>query len=60
MDPSWGSKYAININTRMNYWPAETTTLAECTAPLVRVVTELSETGASTANVGPGDSRAAN
>ena len=25
MTPPWGSKYTININTEMNYWPAEST-----------------------------------
>jgi alpha-L-fucosidase 2 len=51
MDPPWGGKYTININTEMNYWPAETTNLAECVEPLVRMVTELAETGARTAKV---------
>ena len=43
--PPWESKYTININTEMNYWPAEVTNLAECTEPLFRMVRELSETG---------------
>ncbi len=30
MTPPWGCKYTININTQMNYWPAETTNLSEC------------------------------
>ena len=51
MEPPWGGKYTININTEMNYWPAETTNLAECVEPLVQMVTELSETGARTAKV---------
>ncbi|HTV22768.1 MAG TPA: hypothetical protein VMG12_28960, partial [Polyangiaceae bacterium] len=51
MDPPWGGKYTININTEMNYWPAETTNLAECVEPLVRMVSELAETGARTARV---------
>jgi alpha-L-fucosidase 2 len=51
MDPPWGSKYTININTEMNYWPAETTNLAECVEPLERMVRELAETGARTARV---------
>ncbi|HEX6765351.1 MAG TPA: glycoside hydrolase family 95 protein, partial [Polyangiaceae bacterium] len=51
MDPPWGGKYTININTEMNYWPAETTNLAECVEPLVQMVTELAETGARTAKV---------
>ncbi len=32
--PPWGCKYTININTEMNYWPAETTNLSECHFPL--------------------------
>jgi alpha-L-fucosidase 2 len=47
--PPWGSKYTININTEMNYWPAEPTALAECTAPLVQMVRELAITGGRTA-----------
>ena len=48
-DPPWGSKYTININTEMNYWPAEPTALGECVAPLVALVRDLAQTGASTA-----------
>ncbi len=33
MNPPWGSKYTININTEMNYWPAESCNLAECVEP---------------------------
>ncbi|MES1172036.1 MAG: glycoside hydrolase family 95 protein [Bacteroidota bacterium] len=51
MTPPWGSKYTININTEMNYWPAETTNLAECHEPLLRLVADLAETGARTARV---------
>lgn len=47
--PPWGSKYTININTEMNYWPTEPTGLAECTAPLIALVRDLAETGARTA-----------
>lgn len=32
--PPWGSKYTININTEMNYWPAEVCNLGECHEPL--------------------------
>lgn len=32
--PAWDSKYTININTEMNYWPAEICALAECHQPL--------------------------
>jgi len=47
--PPWGSKYTININTEMNYWPAEETNLAEMHEPLVQMVKELSVTGQATA-----------
>jgi alpha-L-fucosidase 2 len=49
MSPPWGSKYTININTEMNYWPAEVTNLAECTEPLFGMIHDLSETGAKMA-----------
>ncbi len=49
MAPPWDSKYTININTEMNYWPAEITNLAECTEPLIKMVSELSETGRNVA-----------
>jgi len=45
----WGGKYTININTEMNYWPAEPTSLPELVEPLVALVRDLSETGARTA-----------
>ena len=51
MTPPWESKYTININTEMNYWPAETTNLSECHEPLTRMVTELVENGSRTAQV---------
>ena len=49
--PPWGSKYTININIQMNYWPAEVTNLAECARPLFDMVQDLSETGHKTAQV---------
>ena len=49
MNPPWDSKYTININTEMNYWPAEPTNLTEMHEPLVQMVKELSETGRQTA-----------
>lgn len=48
-NPPWGSKYTININTEMNYWPAEPTDLGECVEPLVAMVKDLAITGAKTA-----------
>lgn len=49
LSPPWESKYTININTEMNYWPAEANALAECVEPLQRMVAELAEAGADTA-----------
>jgi alpha-L-fucosidase 2 len=43
--PPWDSKYTVNINTEMNYWPAEVTNLPEMHQPLFRMLSELSETG---------------
>ena len=47
--PPWDSKYTININTEMNYWPAEITNLAECTEPLIIMVEDLAVTGQNVA-----------
>lgn len=47
--PPWGSKYTDNINTEMNYWPAEVANLAECAEPLFAALHELAESGAKTA-----------
>ena len=47
--PPWDSKYTININTEMNYWPAEKTNLAEMHEPLLQMVKELAVTGQQTA-----------
>jgi alpha-L-fucosidase 2 len=47
----WGSKYTININTEMNYWPTEVTNLAECHAPFLSMLKDLSETGSKTAQI---------
>jgi alpha-L-fucosidase 2 len=49
LNPSWDSKYTININTEMNYWPSEVTNMTEMNDPLVRMVTDLSEAGKKTA-----------
>jgi alpha-L-fucosidase 2 len=47
--PNWGSKYTINVNTEMNYWPAEVTNLSECHMPLFDMIKDLAENGAKTA-----------
>jgi alpha-L-fucosidase 2 len=49
--PNWGSKYTINVNTEMNYWPAEVTNLSECHMPLFDMLKDLSESGAKTAKI---------
>ncbi len=49
LTPPWGSKYTLNINTEMNYWPAEVTNLAECAEPLFSMVKDLTETGKNVA-----------
>lgn len=49
MRPPWDSKYTININTEMNYWPAEKDNLPEMHIPLIQMVKELSVTGQNTA-----------
>ena len=43
--PPWSSNYTTNINTEMNYWPAETTNLAECHEPLFDLIRVQSITG---------------
>ncbi|WP_167607962.1 glycosyl hydrolase family 95 catalytic domain-containing protein [Maribellus sediminis] len=47
--PAWDSKYTVNINTEMNYWPSEITNLTEMNEPLIQMVRELAETGKQTA-----------
>ncbi len=47
----WDSKYTININAEMNYWPAEVCNLSETAEPLFSMVKDLSVTGAETARV---------
>ena len=47
----WDSKYTININAEMNYWPAEVTNLSECHEPFFSLVNDLATTGAEAAKV---------
>ena len=49
MNAPWDSKYTININAEMNYWPALVGNLAETQQPLFTMIKDLSETGAETA-----------
>lgn len=51
LNPPWDSKYTININAEMNYWPAEKTNLAELHEPFLTMVRELGVTGKETARV---------
>lgn len=51
MTPPWDSKYTININTQMNYWPAEVCNLSECHEPLFDLVERMRITGCHTARV---------
>jgi len=44
--PPWCSKYTVNINTEMNYWPAEVANLAECHEPLFGLLEDVAITGA--------------
>jgi len=47
--PPWESKWTININTEMNYWPVDIAGLSECIEPLLRMVQDLANTGAMVA-----------
>jgi alpha-L-fucosidase 2 len=47
--PAWGSKYTVNINLQMNYWPAEMANLSECGMPVYDMIDDLRITGAKVA-----------
>ncbi|MEV5447500.1 glycoside hydrolase family 95 protein, partial [Streptomyces sp. NPDC052644] len=49
LTPQWDSKYTINANLPMNYWPADTTNLSECFLPVFDMVKDLTVTGARVA-----------
>jgi alpha-L-fucosidase 2 len=51
LNPMWESKYTINANLPMNYWPADSTNLAECYEPVFALIRDLTVTGARTAQV---------
>ncbi|MFB9052697.1 glycoside hydrolase N-terminal domain-containing protein [Formosa undariae] len=51
LTPPWKSAYTVNINTEMNYWPAEVTNLSEMHDPLIQMVRDLSVSGKETAKV---------
>lgn len=48
-DAAWDSKYTININTEMNYWPSMVGNLVETQQPLFSMIRDLSVTGTKTA-----------
>jgi len=49
MNPMWDSKYTTNINTEMNYWPAEVANLSDCAEPLFKMIREVTDQGAGVA-----------
>lgn len=49
IDPPWGSKYTININTEMNYWPAEVCNLGETVEGLYNLMRRMQPNGERTA-----------
>jgi len=49
-DPAWDSKYTLNINAEMNYWPSEVTNLTELNEPLISMIKDLSQTGQESAS----------
>ncbi len=49
LEPPWDSKWTTNINTEMNYWPAEVTNLSECHQPLFDMLNDVAESGRKTA-----------
>ncbi|MGG6313487.1 glycoside hydrolase family 95 protein [Paenibacillus macerans] len=51
VQPPWNCGYTTNINTQVNYWPAEVANLSECHEPLFELIRDLSVTGARTARI---------
>ncbi len=49
IDPPWDSKWTVNINTEMNYWPVEVTNLSECHEPLFDMLDDVAQSGRKTA-----------
>jgi alpha-L-fucosidase 2 len=47
--PAWDSKWTMNINTEMNYWPVEIANLSECQEPLYSLIADCAETGTTVA-----------
>ncbi len=55
LNPPWESKWTLNINCEMNYWPAEVCNLSETTGPLFAMIDDLAISGARTAKEQYGD-----
>ncbi|MFH1918826.1 MAG: glycoside hydrolase family 95 protein [Planctomycetota bacterium] len=51
LHPPWESKWTVNINTEMNYWPAEVCNLSECHQPLFEMLDEVVISGRKTAKI---------
>jgi alpha-L-fucosidase 2 len=51
LQPAWESKWTVNINTEMNYWPAEVCNLSECHGPLFDMLDDVVISGRKTAQV---------
>jgi alpha-L-fucosidase 2 len=51
LQPAWGSKFTININTEMNYWPAEVCGLGDCEQPLFFHIKRMAAHGRDTARI---------
>ena len=49
LTPAWESKYTLNINAEMNYWPAEMANLSECHEPFLQLVKDCAKSGAKVA-----------
>lgn len=47
--PAWGSKFTINVNLQMNYWPANVCNLSECELPLFELLQRMAQSGENTA-----------
>ena len=52
--PPWRSNYTVNINTEMNYWPAEVTNLSELSDPLFDLIKGVAKNGEKTAKINYG------
>ena len=51
INPAWGSRYTVNINTEMNYWPAGMCRLLDCEKPLFNLIKRAYKNGKQTARI---------